>query len=244
MISIVTTAVNRPKVAHQMIQSLFDNSNVLSMDCEWLVNVDRVKNIERSAEDFYLTVDTFRAISAWIPVLVLPQWNGGGQGNGLNRLRPRVRGDVVFYLEDDWLCRPEDTTGEKLDLRKISQRLEKYAFTTLRGRKGKPSMQPNMMRRENFLGATEGIRPDVDCEHQYMHNWAAAFAKDPEGWAIHPAHDTYFEDLGLDWRAEHSLHKWKRMQHYHSPVTYCSDDEDTSREDLAPMEPQKAFAKH
>lgn len=222
-ISVVTTAVNRPEVLRQTLTSVLEQSDLLALGerIEWLFHVDCVPGIPDADAAFQETVALCQSMAAHVRrVHVVQQSPATGPSAAITRLLGHVTGQVVFFLEDDWLCHPELDTGERFSLARMLPVLDEHAYINFRGRRGKVSMQPCLMRAANFLETMAGLQPGISAEDQWIANWAERYAADNATWSFHPDPPTYFSDLGHPWMRQNGLRKWARRQRYGQPITY------------------------
>lgn len=220
MISILTTAINRPEIIQQTMDSLIEQTDFVKYECRWIVNIDRIANLPNAEERFKKAIKLCKSYKKYFETIVLPNRDPKGAGGAINRIRPYIKGDVVFYLEDDWLCHPDCVTKKQLEVGDFLERLKDYSYATCSHRMEQCSFNPCFIRTCNWLLVTKQIELQVDAEAQVARFWRALRKREPKNWQFDPRVCRYFKDIGRTWIKDTPLRKWERGQRYMVPITY------------------------
>lgn len=220
MISIVTTAINRPEIIKRTMDGLLENTNFAKFDCKWIVNVDFVAKLDNAEQRYEQALALCKSYDKFFKVLVIRHRPALGPANAVIACNRHLEGDVIFYLEDDWDCHVEKKTKEKLDVNDYLERLKQYPYSTCAGRMNQLSLNPCFMRRFNYEHSCAHLVITEDAEFQMQKVWYRERAGFPNEWAFDPREKKYFSDSGRPWIKTTSLTKWDRMKKYNTPVTY------------------------
>jgi hypothetical protein len=232
VISLVTTAVNRPEILRDMLDTLRHNSDVWALDVEWVVHVDCVEQLPDAEARFERTLALCGEMKGHFPVSLSSRRPARGPAAAIEAMRPRIRGQTVLFVEDDWWCHPELATRERLSVRSEVERMRErdHAYRTLAGQTNIPSFSPGLIRTDAFLALTEDLDPRIDAEVQFIRRWHTAQKADPTRWRIAPGAPRYFQDLGRAWQRANGLVKWPRPERLVGPTTYGVTEADPTVE--------------
>ena len=220
MISIVTTAINRPEIIKRTMDSFIANTNFTKFECKWIVNVDYVAKLDNADNRFEEALALCQSYSKFFKVNVIKHRPSLGPANAVIACNKYLEGDVVFYLEDDWDCHVEKRTKEKLDVKDYLERLKLFPYSTCAGRMNQLSLNPCFMRRFNYELSCRHLVISEDAEFQMQRVWYREKAGFPDQWAFDPREKKYFSDSGRPWIKTTKLVKWDRMKRYSSPIAY------------------------
>jgi glycosyltransferase involved in cell wall biosynthesis len=219
-ISIITTAINRPAILQRTIESLLENADLHTFDCEWIVHVDLIKKLPLAQQAFDETIALCRSYNNRFKVTVIPNLEAQGPSAAIIRIKHKITSSIVFYLEDDWVCGPEVFSKNRFSTAYFLDRLETYAYATCAARLERCSFNPCFMRFLNFNLATLNLDVNVDAERQANRIWTANAKRSPPDWRFDPTSLKYFTDIGREWIKNTPLIKWNMDKRYATPTTY------------------------
>lgn len=220
MITILTTAINRPEIIQRTMDSLIENTDFAKHDCRWVVHIDKIEGLPEAEEKFRAAVQLCRSYEDHFETIVIPNRKPEGAGGAINRMRRHIKGEAIFYLEDDWLCFRDRQTNSPLELKDFLQRLKKYSYCTCAKRMNQCSFNPCFIRADCWKYVTKQIELQVDAEAQVARYWNSLRKKDPKKWAFDPREIRRFKDIGRLWIKDTPLKKWDRGERYLVPATY------------------------
>ena len=224
MISIITTAINRPTILQQTMDSLFANSDILKHQVQWIIHIDYIAHLGR--ESLNETVALCNSYKSKLPVIQVLRERPQGPAQAINECARFVKGETIFYLEDDWLCHhgrgtaTKKAVDDKLEIGYFLDRLKTYAYCTLAARLERCSFNPCLIRSAHYLRVTKDLDIKTDAEMQAQHRWMAEEKTLKKQWLFDPEPKKYFSDLGREWLETTQLKKWDMKKRYNKPVTY------------------------
>lgn len=220
MISILTTAINRPAIIQQTMDSLIEHTDFTKHECRWIVNIDRIEALPDAENEFRKAIKLCKSYKDHFDTVVLPNRNPQGAGGAINRIRPHIKGETIFYLEDDWLCFRDRATNSVLEVAEFLDRLKKFSYCTCAKRMNQCSFNPCFIRADCWKFVTKRLELQVDAEAQVARYWNSLRKQKPKDWAFDPREIRRFKDIGRQWIQKKPLKKWDRGQRYKVPTTY------------------------
>lgn len=219
MICVITTAINRPDLLKQTIDSLHQNSDILNFPVHWLCHIDHIAHLGR--DPFIKTIELANSYKDKWPVQVITREKPEGPSRAIMDCLPYIpnKCKTIFYLEDDWLCHKE-RNGEKMSVGYFLERLEKYSYSTCAARLERCSFNPSFIRRWQFQHVVTDLEVNCDAEMQAQRRWQNQAKINPSDWAFDPTSKKYFTDIGREWLEKTKLKKWAMNQRYDKPLTY------------------------